>query len=410
MASLFGLAISGRGQTLTQSACPPPVEIDGSDRIPAFADMMQRNSPDGKNLVFVNNQGDGGAYFVNMQTLTRKQIVVAGGLPSERDISWQYLTSCPYDPDLISLMVVSFVDSDSSGHASTYVQNLFTYRFSTGAFQLITPKILGPFGSGQIAGGWYSGSTPGNDTFTIGYGSTKGNFHGLYVPKTQSLIATPLVFSKTVLATSRDGLHTIYQDSTIRYFLDSSRIEFPFPIIGVNWASFSPNQKLIALGVQPTDGFEHVCIYGFIDPTKPIDTINFQDLYCTYSFKGIYPEFITDSTIAVSMHKDGDESSPLWEITIDGRIVRQLTFLPELAVNTSIEPSFTISQNSDHLKISGEQQATSCRIFSLLGTELLSQRGIGTLDIDLSHIPAGIYFAVVETGERREVRKIAVLH
>ncbi len=83
-------------------------------------------------------------------------------------------------------------------------------------------------------------------------------------------------------------------------------------------------------------------------------------------------------------------------------------------VNASIEatqaPAITISQNSDHLRITGDQPTTTCRIFSLLGTELLSQRGEGKLDVDLTLLPAGMYFALVQAGDERVVRKVLVTH
>jgi PKD repeat protein len=49
-------------------------------------------------------------------------------------------------------------------------------------------------------------------------------------------------------------------------------------------------------------------------------------------------------------------------------------------------------------------------LFSLLGAEILSQHALGTLDLDLSPLPVGVYFAVIETGGAREVKRIAVVH
>jgi hypothetical protein len=41
---------------------------------------------------------------------------------------------------------------------------------------------------------------------------------------------------------------------------------------------------------------------------------------------------------------------------------------------------------------------------------VLSQHGSGALDVDLSALPAGVYFAVVESGNDRQVKRIAVVH
>ncbi|MFH1050700.1 MAG: hypothetical protein V1779_07190 [bacterium] len=62
--------------------------------------------------------------------------------------------------------------------------------------------------------------------------------------------------------------------------------------------------------------------------TVHVKKINLRNEFCMYAFAGAWPEFISENTLAVSMHVDGDEMSALWEITIDGKIVRQLTFEP----------------------------------------------------------------------------------
>ena len=80
------------------------------------------------------------------------------------------------------------------------------------------------------------------------------------------------------------------------------------------------------------------------------------------------------------------------------------------SVNATPIPTITIAQNSNHLRITADQPATTCRIFSLLCTELLSQHGTGTLDVDLASLPAGMYFAIVQVGNERVVRKIVAVH
>jgi len=106
----------------------------------------------------------------------------------------------------------------------------------------------------------------------------------------------------------------------------------------INKISWSPSGKKVALSVLPTgDGvhhqFEQIWIldiekYQREHPdTLSFDVVNLQQRFCMYSFLGCYAEFISDSTLAVSMHVDGGNSS-LWEITTSGRKLRQLTFLP----------------------------------------------------------------------------------
>ena len=106
-------------------------------------------------------------------------------------------------------------------------------------------------------------------------------------------------------------------------------------IKNVTW---SPNGKRIALSVLPKQGgpkgtFEQIWILDAEKilqdrpDTHSVYIIDLQTRFCSYSFLGCHAEFITDSTLAVSMHPDGG-SSPLWEISTTGRKIRQLTFLP----------------------------------------------------------------------------------
>jgi hypothetical protein len=70
----------------------------------------------------------------------------------------------------------------------------------------------------------------------------------------------------------------------------------------------------------------------------------------------------------------------------------------------------SVSLWTDHLLATSESSLISCRIISLLGTELLSERGTGTLDVDLASLPEGMYVAIVQAGDERGVRKILVAH
>jgi hypothetical protein len=73
-------------------------------------------------------------------------------------------------------------------------------------------------------------------------------------------------------------------------------------------------------------------------------------------------------------------------------------------------PPFQIVQSGNRLMIVYEQGAFAVRILNLLGAEVFSERGSGMLDVDLSSFSAGIYFIEAQSGDVREVQKIAVIH
>jgi len=426
--SIIVLVSSASAQTamdaVDSSGCPPPKQgIDGP-LIPPFSEVAMWLSGDGKNLAFEVGSLDGGG-TLNLTTQDTNWIIVHGGLPGEQLAAVSELTRCPYDPDLLALTAAMFVDTTNSGSSNVYVVNLFIYRISTGESHLITPKTLGQYGPEHMTlRRWLSSSHYGNDTLIIGF----SGFTGEYVPETESLIKTGyLPYYKTVLGTSIDESHSIYlvdsltsQDGT---FIDSTKIEFPRLISEAGNASFSPDNKLFALEIAPITGYSEVWIYDVSNPSKPIDTINFQNLYCTYSLWGVYPVFITDSTLAVSMHHDGDESSPLWEITIDGRIVRQLTFLPEYPSGVANEPALQssfhltshpnpFSQSSTITFSCAEPGVGEVTIVNLLGAEVArlfsGELGAGehSFQWDASGAAAGVYECVVRAGGQVQRVKI----
>ncbi len=72
--------------------------------------------------------------------------------------------------------------------------------------------------------------------------------------------------------------------------------------------------------------------------------------------------------------------------------------------------SLSIYQSGDHIFANSGGLPINAHITNLLGAEQLSTRGSGTLDVDLSSLHAGVYFAVVESGDERKVQRIAVVH
>ena len=71
---------------------------------------------------------------------------------------------------------------------------------------------------------------------------------------------------------------------------------------------------------------------------------------------------------------------------------------------------FEIFETPNHLTVRSDQPSISLRLFNILGDERFFRKGMGTLEVDLSSLSAGTYFAVIETSNAREVRRIAIVH
>ncbi|HEY3875538.1 MAG TPA: T9SS type A sorting domain-containing protein [Candidatus Kapabacteria bacterium] len=79
-------------------------------------------------------------------------------------------------------------------------------------------------------------------------------------------------------------------------------------------------------------------------------------------------------------------------------------------LQTTFKPKLDFHQIGNQVLLNDANQPIDIRISNLLGSEVLSQHGSGTLDLDLSALPAGFYFAVVQSAGEETVRKIALAH
>jgi hypothetical protein len=440
------VSVSGllRAQTVDTFGCALPITPGGLYKVPKYGDMMQFLSPDGKHLGFFVNQGDGGVRILNLQTLDDINVKVKDVLPNEDDGGIYALVWCPHDSDLVALSVSSYVDT-SNNNTPVGVGNIFTYRISTGESALISPGENYPYGSAEIHA-WLPGSRQGMDSLLVSSQPFQGTkFYGIYVPQTQAMIPQldPYLvsFPDSSSLSSRDGEHIFTRHTRIdsvahaeidSFDVDYSPISFPIPVNELNYASFSINDSLLALSLIP-DGnpdsvFDEVWIYAvYGSRSSPFKVIDFQKNYCTYNFKGIWAEFLTDSTLAVSMHKDGDSASLLYEITIDGRIVRQLTFLPEkpsgvgcaaiqasllsltsypdpITSNTTI--SFTLPEASEATLTLTDAAG---RVTLLLPAQYLSA-GQHEVTWDATKIPSGVYLCRIKAGGENATQRVVVMH
>jgi len=220
-------------------------------------------------------------------------------------------------------------------------QNMYFYNIRTNTSTRITPTSFGPQGSLNFvyAIEWLKGSTDTKDSLLLG--------NMVFVPQEDALYpskhAGPLLQSpKLDLGIFRDVLYSIFDSASgeVDLLLNEQFIPQSRFIMSRSNISWSPSGEQLAFsvihrlpGTDPEDPatYEEVWIMNVKKfKAKPNDPsvfyrLNFQELFCTYSFWGVQAEFITDSSLAVSMHKDGSDFSGLWEVTTRGTIVRQLT-------------------------------------------------------------------------------------
>ncbi|MCE2503555.1 MAG: PD40 domain-containing protein, partial [Chlorobi bacterium] len=163
------------------------------------------------------------------------------------------------------------------------------------------------------------GSKPGRDSILLNSGHVYCLQTGEYTVRPPGYSAFPHYSpdGKYIFELTGGDIH----HPNGRFFLNGVEFYLSHPVGDIGQASWSPDGSKIALAVWPGDvptveiWIFHIDEYlaGESD-TMPMHAINLEDQFCFYG-GAIYPEYATDSTLIVAMHRDGDEFSGLWEIS-----------------------------------------------------------------------------------------------
>ena len=317
--------------TVYQSCdCPAPLQSTATGyRRPRTGYANQYVSVDGHYLSHtINGAGSNGLFLLDLKTLEDKIYPFRTMMPDTAD--WLednrlvYSIWCPYDGNKIYLQCSG--SYKQGGKYRGYIYNILTKDCIR-----IKPSNS-PIKEEFKSYGWMRGSTEFFDTLQTGttvYVPQEDKYYPSYYPS--GLVQSPYTDDEFIYSGGGTGNYDLTINSTHLYLSTQ--------IVDIFHVSWSPNKKELALTVRPNSppenpdyigSFPEVWIMDIVgmqtDPSQStVYRLNFQNLFCKYSFWGIDAEYITDSTLAVSMHKDGDAVSPLWEITDRGKVVRQLT-------------------------------------------------------------------------------------
>jgi hypothetical protein len=326
--------------------CPSPVSGPFGPKIPSTAYQKQKLSVDGETLAYIVNDGSSTVSLLDVGSLNLTTIVLREVLPDtthwQVNVCTEVLWS-PYDPNVIYLQCIGTFDTLGNG-AIVSLKNGYTYNIVTHTATRVTPSVYGSYGSETGLSefsvvDWLIGSQEGLDSLLTS--------SGIYVPQEDKFYPIPEGYREFV---SQSPLGDIFYRkqfiqpwSSWAYYLSG-----PSPQPGLLWESkfiqqltnisWTPTASRFALSVDyemisndTTRSNREVWVFTTWDVLlgqgrpERFTRLNLRDLFCTYSSYGIDAEFITDTTLAVSMHKDGDDTSELWEISITGRKIRQLT-------------------------------------------------------------------------------------
>ena len=319
--------------TVYQSCgCPAPRynDVNGYYR-PRVGYDRQAVSHDGKMLSYaINGFGATALQLLDLKTLQSTVIPLRQILPDTAD--WlednRIINSiwCPYDGNKIFIQCSG--SYKQGGQYRGYIYNITT----KGCIRIkpFNSPIKGEF----QADSWLRGSNELIDSFRTG--------SAIYVPQKDKFYPNTYPTALFQSPYSNDDYSIVLDagGTSSKSYINGDYIYQSPNILYISHVSFSPDRKKLVLTVDPAippenpeymTQFPEVWVFdlaeyqGFTNVDQHIYRLNFQNLFCKYSFRDIDAEYITDSTLAVSMHKDGDAVSPLWEITDRGKVVRQLT-------------------------------------------------------------------------------------
>ncbi len=233
------------------------------------------------------------------------------------------------------------MDSTRPQLGGQYGQNLCILSRKTGKLEMVHLPNTSQSGPPYLQlFGWLKGSTPEADSLVLTYTS----FRGIVVLPSKTLVPIPAIPSQgpvnlKQIRFSPDRRHYVTDGRLYPFniFIDGVDLKFVDTVQGVFWFSWSPDSKKLAVTSlnSGNKSYSFGGIIWIIDVEKwdkerpaivPVEKIDIQKRFCMYAFgDALKAEFTSNTTLAVNMHHDGDMLQTLWEITTDGRLLRQLT-------------------------------------------------------------------------------------
>jgi hypothetical protein len=335
-------------QTSPNKSCPLPLQFTDPENNPRLdyheAGML---SSDGKKLFFTI--GIGQLKILNLTDLSVQTYNYSKLLPGNMKFVGAGIDQiwCPYDNNKFLSNCLIGVDTIGDGVNFYGGWHIIITSLDEKYFQDITPKFFGPLGAYNGLGAYYWDiiSSNLNDNIYISYklSSNGKNFHQTYNPVTQEL--KPIQWDG-LSSYSNDGKYKFCMmtdyDSLIYTINDKKIIFKDGKTSHLGDGNLSPDGKYLVISAniygknRNKDSTDRLSEIWLVDveqflqnPVQPVPVkiINIKEKLCMFS-DWLFPVFTSNNTLAVTMFKAGDTFEYLYEIDLDGNMVRQLTFTP----------------------------------------------------------------------------------
>lgn len=331
-----------------KALCPTPIETAwGEIRRPQLH-KEQKLSFDSKKLVY-QKWDEPIIRILDLSTLSYQEINLRDLMPSNVYlIGFSNIFWSPYDNERILFHAATSTDSIGDGKRYHYGQNLYIVNINTLELTRVTPSEFGLTGNkGFYIVSWIPQSNQDNDMVIISnrlYNVQEDKFLDInYLGHAVIYVNQNSSYDLSIdQLNSNENIYSV-NEYDIGALEPSSKNQFIFSEkIRLSKACWSPDNKYLVFSLLVEDweekDYEDLRFFEIwiVDFEKyllekpyvliPDKIINLRHEFCKYAFGGMYTEFITDSTMAVSMYTDGDDFAYIWEVSVTGRIIRQLTF------------------------------------------------------------------------------------
>ena len=244
------------------------------------------------------------------------------------DYSW-----CPYDESKLMLNITTYTDTVGDKKKYWFGTNLYILNLKNLELEKVSPSVFGRVGHSSTVI-WLNGSTLNNDSIQL------INL-GLYLLQKDMFIFDDIKYNYEIQSNNEKYfLGKAYNQQTSMWGinLNGKNIMFPDSIVEIFYISISPNSENIALSVLPRDTTNNpkyhryfeiwiVKISDIIDKTTITNKkiINLRKEFCRFANQFLNAGYSSNNSLVLSMYKEADDIAPLFEISLNGKIIRQIT-------------------------------------------------------------------------------------
>ncbi len=316
----------GGCQDVPVQPSPPPCEW-GYDEIriirPPSGHIVIGASPDGVMVAYWSVREDSPLRIMNVVTYEVSEFGARPYLPQgESSAGIEGVIWCPYDHRRLMVLVKSM---DQEGRFRDYA---FVIAFS-GGMAVRVEKVIPESPGDRVFLHWMATSRPGADYFVL-------SGERMYWLQKDTILPLPEKYrgkpQRRVWSPGDQHWFGVVEDENgqRRFLLDGVEIRLPR---GTGRASWAPNGRSLLMWGPGLNRERKIIIIKDVNrvlanpstKVEPDYVIDPAEQWCMYSMDPV-PRFTSDTTFAVSLFPPGFFTCYIYEVSVEGRILRQLTF------------------------------------------------------------------------------------